>query len=80
MATVREASWVLAVDADGMPGGVGMGAGAAETMATRLAKAVRREVEAFMMKLVVDLSLSFATSREAQQEMSRAKRLLLVDI
>ena len=51
MATVRAASWVLAVDAEGMPGGVGMGAGAAETMATRPARPARREVEAFMMRV-----------------------------
>lgn len=74
---MRDASWVLAVDAEGMPGGVGIGAGAAEATATRPAKAARREVGAFMVKLAVDLSLSFATSREAQQEALKGKRLLL---
>jgi hypothetical protein len=64
-----------------MPGGVGIGAGAAETMATRPATAARREVEVFMMSLVMEtFLLSFATSRGAQQEVLRAKRLLLVNI
>lgn len=57
-----------------------MGAGAAETMATRPARPVRREVEAFMVTRMIDLLLSFATSREAQQEILKSKRLLIVDM